>query len=295
MDLGSYATVAASTTAAVWASFAAAHKVTNAEFNRSLGSTLKDSDVAEWLRTLPSRVSNLFDLVFTTRPFSRSFVLRSFAASMITYGILWLIFFSAADLGIREYLDTFPTPLSLVLVILVMLFGNLAPDYVSLLETRFLIRRAAQGKPVTLTRVAMLLAVDFVATLIIFVIVYAPVEYLLYIPRDGAAPGELMRSFQGNMVVVLEYFRQPHIDVQSNIWFENLIQFCTTFVTSVWLWLFCTATLSVRLAGSLGGPIWRWLRDRLLDLENRPVLSLGFVSAGIAAAGFLVLAPFVVN
>ena len=100
-----------------------------------------------------------------------------------------------------------PASLPLPIFLALLIVGNLVPDYVSLLETRYLVRKLVNSQTVSLTKLFAFLICDLVATFIIFNVLYAPIEYIFYAYRDGLAVYELWRSLVGNFMVSFAYLR----------------------------------------------------------------------------------------
>ena len=69
------------------------------------------------------------------------------------------------------------------------------------------------------------------------------------------------------------------------------IFFYSTFLTSVWLWLYLAAGAAVRVAGGFNVGL-RWLRG-FTDLDEQPFRSLGFAAVLITTFIFLAGIPLI--
>ena len=66
--------------------------------------------------------------------------------------------------------------------------------------------------------------------------------------------------------------------------------FYSTFFTSIWLWLYLLAgALSSLVMGGLATIQWT---KRFMDIEKKPILSIGTMSILLVSLGFLLYAPF---
>ena len=161
---------------------------------------------------------------------------------------------------------------ALLFILIVSGVLNLLPDYLSLLETRALLRlmggRAA--------RIAAFLIVDAIATGLIFLTWWL-----------------LMFSFVVVLNLTEENWSQMWVRLPSLIWGMVTVDeqigggsifFYSTFFTSVWLWLYALA-YGAMLAARKVAPVIRLLQW-LLPLETKPLRSLGIVSGGISCIGY---------
>ena len=94
---------------------------------------------------------------------------------------------------------------------------------------------------------------------------------------------------------LIKFVADPYIDISRSVRFEQPVQLATTFLTTVWITVFLLGLLVLRLCEHLGGGIWKWLRDTLLDIDTKPVLSLGWICASIVLILFLVATPIFVQ
>jgi hypothetical protein len=67
----------------------------------------------------------------------------------------------------------------------------------------------------------------------------------------------------------------------------------STFLTSIWIWLYAIAGVTMRSTVSLFRGV-DWMSE-FFDVENRPVQALGLMLAVLTTGVFLVSAPFVLS
>lgn len=64
----------------------------------------------------------------------------------------------------------------------------------------------------------------------------------------------------------------------------------STFFTSIWIWLYAIAGLTLQESTSLLGGV-EWMRE-LFDVDNRPVQALGLMIGVLTTGAFLLIIPF---
>jgi hypothetical protein len=146
-----------------------------------------------------------------------------------------------------------------------MLLGlllNVLPDYLSLLETRWLIGRMKRG------RVVPLLGLDVLLTTAIQLGVLWAIDTWTAGRAPPFDPVDLIRG--------------------SYIWSPF---FYSAFFTSVWLWIYGLAALVSQLLVRIGSGAGFLLR--LTDIEDQPFRSMGFTAVVLVSVGFLIGLPFV--
>jgi len=133
---------------------------------------------------------------------------------------------------------------------------NLIPDYISLIETRYIISKLASAR--SLRHTIALLILDFAATYGIFAIL----GFFL-----GIVSGEY------TVIEILgELIRWPFFTSQKDDAIMGIF-FWSTFFTSIWIWLYLTAIVLIRFA-KMYERVWS-----LFDIEQKPFQSLGLVAA----------------
>lgn len=223
----------------------------------------------------------LFEAVFGRQHFSAKCFVRSTMASIF---FLTVILVSAALLFDREFVST---PEDIIGLALFAAIANLLSDYVSLGETRLLLRAYRRGTPL-----AVILAIDVVATYAIYFLGLGLAILFLY-SVDAARTGTLMSDtvyLDRGYADLTAMMRQPFVDLFGwtplpqnealNEWSKVLLygSFLTTFMTSIWLWL-----------ALIFGPLVRALASThtnalvlvglLFDVYRTPFTAIGYISA----------------
>jgi hypothetical protein len=164
-------------------------------------------------------------------------------------------------------------------VIGVALIFNVLPDYMSLLETRWMIRFARSGRAL----VAVLI-VDLVLTSLIILgwaLMFAIAAQVL----TGLQISEGSARNLGYMLgLTLGVFSQGNLAVIFGV-------LLSTFFTSLWLWLYAISVPISRLLLSMKNGVGFLLR--VTDVEKQPFRSMGFVSVIIVSGLFLLGLPWV--
>ncbi len=207
---------------------------------------IKDS-IALWLMGAESEQSwsrsfcALFDAVFGARHLSLKCLWRSALASLVAVVVIWLLMGEFGAIGVRLEAE-----LSLGAVLGYALAVNLAADYVSLLETRWLLGQMHRIRSV-LAQAAVLLADLAVSAAIIWL----AIRFVAF-PLFGHEP----ESF-AEILGVFSVFS---------------VLFYSTFLTSVWSWAYILSTWVMRLFARLR-------LAEFLDVEGKPVTVLAYVLA----------------
>ena len=164
------------------------------------------------------------------------------------------------------------------MVILAVLF-NLLPDYLSLVETRVVLRWMSL-KP-SISRICALLVLDAVLTGVIFCIGAALVFWVFFILENGSFSEAVGLLWE----ILLPGF-QLSTGSTGDICFG--IFFYSTYFTSVWVWFYALSGGAIRTLG-FGVDLMR----KFLDIDNVPIRALGYVSSVIVILLFVVVFIFV--
>jgi len=304
------------------------------KFFKNVGDVLNEStnrEIARWIRVKsfetgivadeagnwPNTFAKVFDHVFGTKHlswfcFERS-VTASCLASMIGYILAGQDFMKSV--GGREFRfrslvpqDFHPGDLLGVLAMAAFLFaGNVLPDYVSLLVTRYILSLARRC---TLTVVVLLLLADGFATVIIAsiplcVVTFISVhDYVNQINHISAihSPEEFKRAIEfiansdfppdlRDSIVRLLVEQRNH-ESRANLTKLRLVArygmkplgfafVLPAFFTSIWLWLYAGSGFILKAARrfDIG---FDWF-SRKVDIEKKPLQSMGLVSGVLVA------------
>lgn len=207
----------------------------------------------EYKSTWTAQFINQFDAWFGEKHFSLRCFLRSSILSLVTVGIVSL-YITESGLDSRfEAVESTP----LWAYMLVGAFINIFPDYLSLLETRWLLKRFH-----TITSFMgqlLVLVFDFIVTSIIIWSWISIVDWMI--------------GFQKTSAVQMFMFYS-----------ESSIFFYSTFATSIWAWLFCLSTWVMRLFSETT------LKEKL-ETEKKPVSQLALISSILVFLFIFLLEP----
>ncbi len=207
------------------------------EAKNTLALWLKGSYESTWSH----HFCDIFDTLFGKRHLSISCFIRSSIASFLS--VLALYFLFAHVLGILE--TRTEENLTLWQVILFGALINIIPDYLSLFETRWLLQRFEQVRSFFGQSLVLLLDAFFTGAII-----------SVFIALFKIFRGEtLLASIE--MVALYSVFS---------------IFFYSTFLTSVWAWLYCLTTWMMRVFSRTG-------LSSLLDVEKNPMSQIAFVGS----------------
>ena len=159
------------------------------------------------------------------------------------------------------------------MIFILALVFNLVPDYISLLETRWILRKVAQAG---MKELIMLLVLDAILAGLIFSSGVG-VIILIYSVNTGDWVG---------VHTVLEFLNAFILFRGSEIPFG--IFFYSTYFTSVWLYLFIAASIATKLLYSLGRTGNQVLA--LLKIEEKPFNSMGLLLIGLLTLAFAIYA-----
>jgi hypothetical protein len=201
---------------------------------------------SNWVRGFVS----LFDALFGEKHFTLHCMLRSALASLLAVALIWVLMGELGTFGTR-----FDTNLSLGGFLIAVLAVNLVADYLSLLETRWLLGWLEKGR-------SPLVQVGVLALDLLFsagIIWLALVAYL----NSPLNQGEV-ESF-AEILGVFSIFS---------------VLFYSTFLTSIWSWSYILSALVMRLLRRARLGDW-------LNVAEKPILVLACVLAGIVFLGAL--------
>ncbi|MEL6336291.1 MAG: tetratricopeptide repeat protein [Pseudomonadota bacterium] len=208
---------------------------------------------AESEETWSKSFVSLFDAVFGERHLSFTCFLRSTIASLIAVAAIWLMMGEAGALEVR-----LEAGLSLGAVLVIALGVNVLADYVSLLETRWLLGQMHRLRSFW-AQLGVLVGDFLVSAAIIWAAIWLYVASPLH-------EGEI-DSF-AEILGIFSIFS---------------VAFYSTFLTSVWTWAYILSTWVMRV-------FTRLELGSLLDVEGKPVrilsLAVGLVTflAALAAS-----------
>ncbi len=237
---------------ALWAQMAIALVVAGAVYaglKRFEGDNLspdKRDALSKWLKgltvdTWTRQYGVFFDTLFGEDHFSWRCFRRSAYASLISVFLLYITF--GPVLGLMQ--TRVDDDLSIVQLVLLGVVINIIPDYLSLLETRWVIRYLERSQGFVIQLPVML--IDLVVTAIIIWVGIGLFQW-----ARGEDPVSLVE-----MVAAYSVFS---------------VFFFSTFLTSAWAWVFALSTWMVRLF------VQGQVRD-YLNIDKKPLTQVGLFAA----------------
>lgn len=264
----------------VWLLFSAIEATTTSVAKRKVADWLNSiatKSISQTIVESPRWFIEAFDRIFgdrhlSLRCFSRSCVASIMAVLVIT--IMWVVldptsfkrFFSSEGVA----------GIFAILVFALML--NLVPDYLSLLETRLILRRVAHAGAKSLIVVMILDVIITGGIFFCWVVAIFLILALVIGEPVGVNVDEYLEFLSG--LILFRVYEDPPITLG--------IFFYSTYFTSVWLHLFIVSSVATNLLYSLGR-IGNWVMA-LLDIEGKPFQSMGLIAVGLLTIAFAIYA-----
>jgi len=220
-----------------------------------------------YARKWPKYISTLFDQIFGEKHLSWKCFRRSCVASLVSFIIFTFIYFqTSAPLDLVEDNGWLITILTIGFLSTIL---NFLPDYFSLLETRVIIYRLRNSKLVI--HQLFWLLVDLILTMIIIAFVFNIFALAIILLTDIDRPTVFELTIGLYELALFGYGGSSNF-FGIYIW--------TTFVTSVWVWLYFLAQLVTRLLEPIR-PSIKFLQYAL-PIEKYPLRSVGAVMGFLA-------------
>jgi len=308
LGLETYLALWATVAGGVWFLFDKTEQSVGSGVRRQASEWLQTSTMRELLDEVPTLFQVMFDRVFGTRHVSWTCFYRSCFASLVAVTLVMAGWFSTRPEA--RILASEPAFIRSVLW-LVFFTGllNFIPDYLSLLETRVLLRHAT-GR----WRTRTILVVDALFTACIsFVVIRYSME-LLYgsgIVMRGSTGGELvvgylevdLGSMWGqlrDMVLFSESYGNIFLLVRAEgartlgeVPVPISVFFYSAFITSAWLWVFAGATVVLRMLTYMGERTRSVMR--VLGADLAPFRAVGYASVVVVTVAFALGLPWVIG
>lgn len=262
---GAWATIATG----VWYLFDRAEATASRAGRATVTKWLKGLRPGQLLIAWPDSFIQAFDRLFGAKHVSwRCFAVSSVASlfAVLASVLMWAALRPDEFFAFTRKLDSATIQVFLLIVIAV----NLIPDYISLLETRYVILWMSR-RP-TWTVIASLLVVDVMATALIALAALVAF-YWVY---EGTIVGALS-------IVPVFVLRLRALDPGDG---TPGIFFYAAFFTSVWVWLYALAACGA----AVGHHALKGTRAfaRFFDIEKQPLRSMGYVAVLLVTLSFLV-------
>lgn len=286
----------------VWFLFDVAEKTAREEFREQVRSWILQTEVAQQIEALPGKFASLFDLVFSENHLSFKCFRRSALASIIAaWAVTVLVYgINPASLGdgwVQAQRDPIlnPTLVNIGMLGVLAVFVNIIPDYLSLLQTRVMLRWITHRG-----RLLTVLLADAVLTGAIFVGficfgVFLLMCVVMWLDTAGSKEliftSEFWELFRGMMVDALRGMLFQDIPRQGTAANSLGVLFLTTYFTSIWLWIYILVALLSRVLLRLNHGVGLFLR--VTDVQGQPIRALGFVAVLLVSMLFLLGLPFI--
>lgn len=222
-----------------------------------------DKDSPNW----PATFASLFDRVFTERHLSWKCFLRSSLASIISVFILFMIYNLKNEFDmLEEFMDD--GVLNGVLIVVILLGLNIIPDYLSLLQSRYIIKLLSKSSSVF--KQCIYLFVDLILT---GAIVFSWMFVLVWIV-GGRGISQAWLDYKEPFLESLDLVMPTGLLSFGVLdWYGIL--FYSTFFTSIWIWLFFSSGLVIKVLS--GGKKFFAFFQKHLNIEENPFKAMGFV------------------
>lgn len=289
-------------TGGIWFLFDIAEKSTPTKTRDQLSQWVKTTEFRPQFEALPARFTALFDLIFGGNHFSFFCFRRSVVVSIIASWFVTTVVYSIDPMLINTMFgqESISSPFDTLAVLgslgVVALVTNLIPDYLSLLQTRFMLDLAEGGK-----KLAWVLVFDTLATAAIFLIYMSALFGILAFVGAQALVGDELEITSAAFWI---YYSATYIELLSELMSAFVfgssspvlnvivvISFITTFFTSIWLWLYMLTALASQLLLQLNSKVGFLIT--VVDVDSQPFRSLGFVAVLIVTIIFTLGLPFV--
>ena len=241
-----------------WAFIAAAIFYSVTSFTVSKLTPDRQTHLALWLQgdyesSWAEQFGAMFDRIFGANHMRPRCMALSAIASILAVMGLWALF--DPILGVLALRSD--AGLNLAQALLLGAAINIIPDYVSLYETRWLLKT--------------------------FEKVRHPIKQLGILVLDALVTGAII--FAG-IKIYLWITGRPSISLveMAALFSFYAVFFYSTFFTSLWAWAYCLSSWIARLSKRIGLPSW-------LDIHNAPGAALGLIGAVLVFAGALCLKP----
>jgi hypothetical protein len=233
-------------------------------FNRAGESVNKETKkkVSDWLQNLnlvqpsnwPNTFTDLFDRVFTKKHFSLGCFFRSAIAS---FGAVFIMIMLFCVVNKEPLVEIFSLDLKASILIV---FGlNLFPDYVSLLETRYIIKK--MGETQSVSKWFLFLVGDIIISGIIFFLVgFLAINFIALITKLN--------------YISLSGFINYYLESRLSFKLKEEVFFYSTYFTSIWILLYFISSIILKIVSRFGAGL-KFLQKHL-DIENSPFKAMGF-------------------
>lgn len=278
------------TLAAILTLFGYAEKCVKPEVRSAVSNWLGNIPLEGFLNNWSTHFGEVFDGIFGKRHLTWRCFWRSCLASIFAFIVAIVILPFTGT--VKILMPPLPSDLiysskviSSVAFFILFLGCNLIPDYLSLLETRYIIRWI--GKKYSISRATILLLFDLLLTGIIWLIWSDLIVTVLYFCFKGELPWYFVRFLLVSFWAVLRWLFFGSIVPRDDIyWILAKTMFYSAFFTSAWVWLYVSSGIVVKLVNRIG--IGLRMFTSILNIREHPIMSLGLIACVLITILFLV-------
>lgn len=266
--LAAYLTSWACAMATIWFLFEKTEDTINAETKASISAWLKNVNVGQDVLSWPRQFSIVFDQIFGKTFFCSRFFFRSCIASTVASLISFCIW-AGSHPDYLQYCLQYPFLSNAAAAAFLTVILNYVPDYVSLMESRWIIKQMTRT---SLSRFLPLLVLDAILSAGIWMLGLLMMFVLLWVQDlDGSVISPTSAKMLGIMKNAVLFTARD-----ANEMSVFGIYFYATFFTSVWVWLYAASGLTVKIILLVVSNVNRLLS--FLDIDNKPLRAMGMIA-----------------
>jgi len=237
---------------------------------------LQGGGIEAQLATWPGLFVAMFDGLFGERHLSVRCFLRSAIMSVVIVAALALFWFFHAEEADRAYFCAD----ELLYFVPVIVAVNVLPDYLSLLQTRAMLRVMCAAPLRGL--VFSMLVLDLIASMAITFLVGGVLRGLVNQLDQGVfEPLDLITAWPIDMA--MQFFGYG-VGLESERGISIGVFVYSALWTSVWVWLFALVSVLARAGGTI--TVLRSLVFRWVKVEETPYRAIGVIATVIALLGY---------
>ena len=251
----------------IWVLFYAMENTTPPESKKTVSEWLKSligMSISETLIETPRLFNKAFDRIFGYKHLSIQCFLKSSMASLIVVIVMlisWSFLYPTSLMA-----TIIDEPDFIIAFFLLVTILNFIPDYVSLFQTRLILNYIEHAG---IKWLSVLIVLDLIITGLIFALGLGTFAIL-------TENVDIYFSLLSDMIQFRSIGNRPPIG----------ILFYSTFFTSVWLYLFLAASISVKFLHSMGR-IGNWIMT-IIEVEKKPFQSMGLIIILLTTLAFII-------
>jgi hypothetical protein len=263
----------------VWALFDRAEKVVEPKVKEKISNWMLNAEV-----TIDERWPATFG-AFSDKIFGRKLVsIRSFSISAL-FSIVSVLLNSAIIYNFRHtsFLPLTVEPNIIVFFIFIFmgtLFFNFLQDFLSVMQTRYLLRSFIHNS--TFTRQWLFLFLDFFLT---SAVCYASILALLLLNIPSSSDS-FLDMFYYSPIALFDVISAKG----ALAWTAPFVY--STYLTSVWIWIYVLSGVVLRLIRKFNWTLG--ITRKFLNIEEKPLQSIGFISMLIVTVVYIII-PFLAD